>query len=223
MTSSSVILPPLPEPLTSLMLMPFSLARVMAPKEALGKRSSADSSLPEGLLSSGADSGSGAGVGADLDSSLASSLGAGLAASPPASAAVKPSKAATSVPSSTRMAMGCAERQCDQLGVQTFGDTGSESGGDEGDGGQQTWSTVGVGPTLPTATSFSPASLRILAMTPSSWNSKSIWALSVSISTRTSPGAMLSPGFFCQAPIFPAVMVGDRAGILMTWCGGYEA
>ena len=54
-------------------------------------------------------------------------------------------------------------------------------------------------------------------MTPSSWNSKSIWALSVSTSTSTWPGSMESPTFFCHAPMFPAVMVGDRAGILMTW------
>jgi len=57
-------------------------------------------------------------------------------------------------------------------------------------------------------------------MVPSSWNSKSIWALSVSISTRTSPGAIESPTFFCQAPMLPAVMVGDRAGMLTTVCGG---
>jgi hypothetical protein len=57
-------------------------------------------------------------------------------------------------------------------------------------------------------------------MVPSSWNSKSICALSVSISTRTSPGAIESPTFFCQAPMFPLVMVGDSAGMLMTVCVG---
>ena len=57
-------------------------------------------------------------------------------------------------------------------------------------------------------------------MVPSSWNSKSICALSVSISTRTSPGAIESPAFFCQAPMLPAIMVGDSAGILMTVCEG---
>lgn len=57
-------------------------------------------------------------------------------------------------------------------------------------------------------------------MVPSSWNSKSICALSVSISTRTSPGAIESPTFFCHAPTFPAVMVGDSAGMVMTvWDG----
>ena len=57
-------------------------------------------------------------------------------------------------------------------------------------------------------------------MVPSSWNSKSICALSVSISTSTSPGAIESPAFFCQAPMLPAIMVGDSAGILMTVCEG---
>ena len=57
-------------------------------------------------------------------------------------------------------------------------------------------------------------------MTPSSWNSKSICALSVSISTSTSPGAIVSPAFFCHVPMFPEVMVGDSAGMLTTVCGG---
>jgi hypothetical protein len=74
--------------------------------------------------------------------------------------------------------------------------------------------------TLPTATSFSPASFKTLAKTPSSWNSKSICALSVSISTNTSPGFKASPAFFCQAPMFPAVIVGDSAGMLMIVWGG---
>jgi hypothetical protein len=55
---------------------------------------------------------------------------------------------------------------------------------------------------------------------PSSWNSKSIWALSVSISTSTSPGAIESPAFFCHVPMFPAVMVGESAGMVTTvWDG----
>jgi hypothetical protein len=57
-------------------------------------------------------------------------------------------------------------------------------------------------------------------MVPSSWNSKSICALSVSISTSTSPGAIESPTFFCHAPMFPEVMVGERAGMLITLCEG---
>lgn len=60
-------------------------------------------------------------------------------------------------------------------------------------------------------------------MTPSSWNSKSIWALSVSISTSTWPGSMESPAFLFHAPMLPAVMVGERAGILTTVCEGNEA
>lgn len=51
---------------------------------------------------------------------------------------------------------------------------------------------------------------------PSSWYSKSIWALSVSISTSTSPALMLSPGFFCHTPMLPAVIVGESAGMVMT-------
>lgn len=74
--------------------------------------------------------------------------------------------------------------------------------------------------TEPTGTSFSPDSFRTFARTPSSWNSKSICALSVSISTRTSPGWRASPAFFCHAPMFPAVIVGDRAGMLMMVWGG---
>jgi hypothetical protein len=44
--------------------------------------------------------------------------------------------------------------------------------------------------------------------------------LSVSISTRTSPGWRPSPAFFCHVPMFPAVIVGDKAGMLMMVWGG---
>ena len=53
----------------------------------------------------------------------------------------------------------------------------------------------------------------ILANTPSSWASTSIVALSVSISTKTSPAAKVSPSFFFHEAIPPSVMVGDMAGM----------
>ena len=59
-----------------------------------------------------------------------------------------------------------------------------------------------------------PAGIRILPSVPSSTASTSIVALSVSISSRTSPAEKASPGFFFQAAIPPSVMVGDMAGML---------
>ena len=73
---------------------------------------------------------------------------------------------------------------------------------------------------------------KILASTPSSGASTSIVALSVSISNKTSPALITSPGLsnnqnsakltvnlipscFNQRTIEPSVIVGDRAGKLM--------
>ena len=107
LTSSSVILPPGPEPLMFLRFTAFSIANRLALAEMFGSLSRAVSSLPLDPLSSGSGAGVGAGADSDDVASAFSSLGGGAGAdSPPASWSVKPSKALTSTPSSTRMAMG---------------------------------------------------------------------------------------------------------------------
>ena len=53
----------------------------------------------------------------------------------------------------------------------------------------------------------------IFASTPSSCASTSIVALSVSISTSTSPAANVSPSLSFQLAMPPSVIVGDIAGI----------
>jgi len=109
LTSSSVILPPGPDPLTPTRETPLSLARRRAAGVALGERSRALSILPSLEYCSGSGAGSGADLDpelSDFDSSLDSFL-AGAEDSPPASERLKDSKAAISVPSSTRTAMGC--------------------------------------------------------------------------------------------------------------------
>ena len=107
LTSSSVILPPGPLPFKVERTTPFCLARRFAARVALGSRSRAVSSLPS-LEYSWAGSGAEEAAGAcEPDSGFFSSdLGAAGAASPPASARLKDSKGAMSVPSSTRTAMG---------------------------------------------------------------------------------------------------------------------
>lgn len=59
--------------------------------------------------------------------------------------------------------------------------------------------------TLFTSTSFSPALMKIFARKPSSWHSMSIIALSVSISTKTSPGPTVRLNFtnFVSDLLFP--------------------
>ncbi|GMF49512.1 unnamed protein product [[Candida] boidinii] len=66
-----------------------------------------------------------------------------------------------------------------------------------------------------------PSPTKILAKNPSSWNSKSMEALSVSTSAIDSPGANLSPTALCHLTILPWVIVGDNAGISMTVCSGH--
>ncbi|KAH3671140.1 hypothetical protein OGAPHI_000851 [Ogataea philodendri] len=73
---------------------------------------------------------------------------------------------------------------------------------------------------LPTGMSWVPSGTRILAKNPSSWNSKSIEALSVSTSAIASPGDNASPTFLCHLTKLPWVMVGDKAGIPITVCSG---
>src|SRR5690606_28918105 len=57
--------------------------------------------------------------------------------------------------------------------------------------------------------------MRIRPSVPSSTASTSIVALSVSISAMTSPAETRSPSLTCHVAIFPSVMVGERAGIVM--------
>lgn len=96
-------------PLRPLRETPFSRARRLAGAEMLGSRSSDVSRRPLDPVSSGSGAGVGAGAGvADSEEEDSSFAGAGGAASPPASLSVNPSKALTSVPASTRMAMGCS-------------------------------------------------------------------------------------------------------------------
>mmetsp|Transcript_26589 Transcript_26589/g.45252 ORF Transcript_26589/g.45252 Transcript_26589/m.45252 type:complete len:219 (+) Transcript_26589:26-682(+) len=68
----------------------------------------------------------------------------------------------------------------------------------------------------PTVTSPAPASTIIFPTTPSSCASKSIVALSVSITARESPATNDSPSATFHLDIVPASMVGDRAGIPTT-------
>ena len=70
--------------------------------------------------------------------------------------------------------------------------------------------------TAPTATFSVPASTKILAITPSSTDSTSIVALSVSISAITSPELTRSPSPTSHFAKVPVVMVGDKAGILIS-------
>jgi hypothetical protein len=119
-TSSLVICPPRPVPLSWPMGMPFSRARFLAAGEILGARSrevsrrvpvDSDSwALIAGLEASSPPGGAfpepDSGFSEDWD---ASSLGASFDKdlSPPASSIVKDSKAETSPPSSIKTAMGC--------------------------------------------------------------------------------------------------------------------
>src|SRR3954468_12602277 len=64
-----------------------------------------------------------------------------------------------------------------------------------------------------TATSWVPSGTTILASTPSSMDSYSIVALSVSISASTSPALTLSPSFLSHLARLPFSIVGDSAGI----------
>ena len=76
----------------------------------------------------------------------------------------------------------------------------------------------------PTCTPFVPSTWMIFAIIPSSWASTSIVALSVSISSRTSPVENESPSFTFQLAMFPSVIVGDIAG-MVKFCASskYEA
>jgi hypothetical protein len=76
---------------------------------------------------------------------------------------------------------------------------------------------------VPTLTPFDPSGRRILAMYPSSTDSKSTVALSVSTSARTSPGLTLSPSFFRHLARLPSFMVGDNAGMVSLIWAGSEA
>ena len=64
-----------------------------------------------------------------------------------------------------------------------------------------------------------PRRTRISPSTPSSYASYSIRALSVSMSTRASPTATLSPGFLCHALTTPSSMVSDRRGMKISGHG----
>lgn len=66
----------------------------------------------------------------------------------------------------------------------------------------------------PTGMALAPSLVKILNIMPSSWASTSIVALSVSISSRTSPATNLSPSLTRQAAMLPSVMVGERAGMV---------
>ena len=67
--------------------------------------------------------------------------------------------------------------------------------------------------TAPTFTPSVPAATMILPTTPSSIDSTSIVALSVSISARISPEETVSPSFTSHFDSVPSSIVGERAGI----------
>ena len=68
--------------------------------------------------------------------------------------------------------------------------------------------------TVPTATFSLPASTRICATTPSSIDSTSMVALSVSISAITSPECTVSPTAISHFATVPSVIVGESAGMV---------
>jgi hypothetical protein len=68
----------------------------------------------------------------------------------------------------------------------------------------------------PHFTSPPPSVTRSFATTPSSWASKSIDALSVSITARESPAEKESPSATFHFEMVPDSIVGDRAGIPTT-------
>ena len=70
--------------------------------------------------------------------------------------------------------------------------------------------------TVPTATLSVPSATVIFAITPSSMASTSIVALSVSISAMTSPERTSSPSATNHLARRPSVIVGDKAGILIS-------
>ena len=69
-----------------------------------------------------------------------------------------------------------------------------------------------------TATPSLPSATRILPSVPSSTDSTSMVALSVSISAMTSPEATASPSRLTHLASLPSTIVGDSAGI-RTWIG----
>jgi hypothetical protein len=69
-----------------------------------------------------------------------------------------------------------------------------------------------------TGTASVPSATRILPIFPSSIDSTSMVALSVSISAITSPDDTESPSLTCHLASVPSVMVGDRAGMVI-WIG----
>src|SRR6266536_4177531 len=115
LTSASVTCPPVPVPLSPVILTPFSIANLTAAALAFGILSKADCSLPplDSVSSgTGADSVFGGGAVSELvpagsEDSLASSFGGVAGAfSPPASSSVNDSKAEASSPSAIMTAMG---------------------------------------------------------------------------------------------------------------------
>ena len=70
---------------------------------------------------------------------------------------------------------------------------------------------MGVPTTIPDA----PSLINIFATTPSSSLSMLTTALSVCMSQRTSPAAMLSPSCLYHLTIVPSDIVGDKLGMLM--------
>ena len=62
-----------------------------------------------------------------------------------------------------------------------------------------------------------------MATKPSSMDSSAIVALSVSMSAITSPALTLAPASTFHSAMFPWVIVGESAGIVISWWGGSEA
>ena len=74
-----------------------------------------------------------------------------------------------------------------------------------------------VAMTVPTGTACVPSSTTNWVTTPSSTASTSIVALSVSISAITSPERISSPIFTSHLDNIPSVIVGDNAGIFISF------
>ena len=81
-------------------------------------------------------------------------------------------------------------------------------------------SSTMIATSSPTLTSVAPAGTRIFATYPSSIDSSAIVALSVSMSAMTSPALTLSPAAIFHSAMLPWVIVGDSAGIVISWYGG---
>ncbi len=96
-------------------------------------------------------------------------------------------------------------------GETCFGFSGGVFGGADAGTASPSWVSSAIGAL--TLTPSAPSGTSNFAMRPSSMDSNSIVALSVSISARISPVLTVSPSLTCHLASLPSSMVGDSAGI----------